>query len=51
VLDPVLVARDQATADLAVVRVLTVLVEKARAGIQQLDHARAHGRLLTEAAQ
>jgi hypothetical protein len=46
--DPVLVARDEAAADLSVVRVLAVLVEQARAPVQPLDHARADGRLLAQ---
>ena len=47
-LDPVLVPGDEAAADLPVVRVLAVLVEEARAGVEPLDHARADGRLLPE---
>ena len=43
VLDAVLVPRDQAASDLPVVRVLAVLVQDARAGVQALDDAGAHG--------
>jgi len=48
VLDPVLVPGDQAAADLAVVRVLALLIEERRVAVQPLDHARADGRLFAE---
>jgi hypothetical protein len=47
-LDPILVARDEAASDLPVVRVLALLVQKARTRVQELDHPRADGRLPAE---
>ena len=48
VFDAVLVAGDQATADAAVVGVLTGLVEQVRAGVQPLDHLFGHRAVVTE---